>query len=96
MNKFNIILDKPEIQSNSSKNNSPQRAHKLFVEKVNLDHNNNFISSTTIPASKEQIEFFFSKPCNHDISKDKLIYDIKGYPYDIRYCAICNKSIAFI
>ena len=69
---------------------------KLWVEKVELGPSGHFFASTLIEASEEQIAQFKSKPCNHSLDVDKLIYDEPGWPYDSRFCGVCNSFIGLI
>lgn len=70
--------------------------NKLYIEKVKLDSDGNFISSNLIVPTIEQINEFKSNKCNHDLRVDKLIYDVMGSPYDLRFCAVCNTCIGAI
>lgn len=67
----------------------------LYVEKVKVI-DNQFISSEIILATEDMIQEFKSKPCNHDLRVDKLIYDIEGWPYDLRYCGVCETFLGGI
>lgn len=69
---------------------------KLFIEKVELDSNGQFLCSKPIKATPEQIKEFKSKPCNHDLRVDKLIYDIPGWIYDLRHCGVCDAFLGRI
>jgi uncharacterized protein with ATP-grasp and redox domains len=68
----------------------------LFVEKVKVSTTGEFLSSIVIPATEKDIEEFKNKPCNHSLHVDKLVYDLPGWPYDSRYCGICNASLGII
>lgn len=67
-----------------------------------LEQNNLWIEKGTtstylIKPTIEQIYKFFEKPCKkHDLKEGILVFDEPGYPYDLRYCAICNKSVGYI
>lgn len=69
---------------------------KLFIEKVTLDEKGDFLYSEPIPATEEQINEFKSKPCNHSTKVDKLIYDEWSWPYDARYCGVCDQIIGWL
>jgi hypothetical protein len=89
MNKFDFV-------ANNSVLPSIDRSKNIFIERVHVDKNGNFISSEPIKPTEKQIENFLKKGCVHDLNKDKLAYDEAGWMYDSRYCAICNQHIGFI
>jgi hypothetical protein len=69
---------------------------KLFIEKVKLDKQGFFVSSDLIEATEDQIAQFKSRPCDHSLNVDKLVYDEPAWLYDLRYCGVCNAFIDFI
>lgn len=69
---------------------------KLYIEKVKVDEKGFFVSSELVDATEKDIEEFKNKPCNHSLHVDKLVYDLSGWPYDLRYCGICNASLGVI
>jgi hypothetical protein len=69
---------------------------KLYIEKVELSDDGSFLGSDVVLATKKQIKDFKSKPCNHSLTVDKLIYDEPGYLYDSRYCGVCDAFIDLI
>lgn len=71
---------------------------KLYVEIVRHNKDGFFQSSILKEATKKDILHFKSKPCKHDLKRgsDALIYDIEGFPYDSRYCAVCNTFLGSI
>lgn len=69
---------------------------ELFIEKVTLDSKGQFLSSDLIPATTKDIAKFKSKPCNHSLNVDKLIYDEPQWIYDMRYCGVCGEFLGSI
>ena len=65
---------------------------KLFYEKVTERSGELVLASTVSPATSKQIErarkLHAKGKCDHAIIKD-----MDGWPYDIRYCAICKKYL---
>jgi hypothetical protein len=68
----------------------------LYVERVTLGGDGQFVSSKVVRATDEQIRGFRGEPCSHRMEVDKLIYDEPGHPYDTRYCGVCDQFIGFI
>lgn len=69
---------------------------KLFVEMVTLSPGGRFLSSEVKEATPQEITEFKSKGCKHDLTVNKLIYDIAAHPYDLRYCGVCDEFIGYI
>lgn len=70
--------------------------HKVFIEKAKTDSRGQFISSILIsPVCREEIHELILYH-SHNLSSDKLCFDTAGWPYDSRYCAICNTFLGSI
>ncbi len=69
---------------------------KLFIEKVTLDDNGKLLCSDVAEATEEQVKEFKSRPCDHSSTVDKLIWDEPGYPYDFRFCGVCECALGMI
>jgi hypothetical protein len=69
---------------------------RLFVEKVSVGSDGLFCGSKCVEANDIDIAMFMSKPCDHSLHVDKLIYDIPGCLYGSRYCGVCDELIGLI
>ncbi len=68
---------------------------KYYFEEVTERIGDTVIASTVREATEKEIEtailLYEIGVCQH-----KIIYDVKDWPYDMRYCGICEAFIGLI
>lgn len=69
---------------------------KVFIERVTRDNEGKFLCSNVERPTLEQIQEFIDRGCVHDSSKDKLVYDVPGWLFDQRFCALCDTHLGHI
>lgn len=69
--------------------------NQLYYEKVIEKHGDVIVASKVHRATKKEIatakHLYKNGKCSHSI-----IVDIMGWPYDLRSCAICGKSLGTV
>lgn len=69
----------------------------VFIEKVTKGTGTNVMSSEIRPPTKEEINKFKHNSCRHDdFNIEQLVYDVKGFYWDERFCAVCGCSLGLV